>query len=165
MIVGIVNAVNLTDGIDGLNASVTFFTGLFLMIISNISGVVGIDILSACLLGGCCGFLIYNFHPAKVFMGDTGSLFLGGMVCALGFGTNLHVVLVLISFVYILEMLSVILQVLYFKYTHGKRLFKMSPIHHHFEMIGWSETKICTVFSLAMIFFGIISFILSIYAF
>ncbi|MDR1627579.1 MAG: phospho-N-acetylmuramoyl-pentapeptide-transferase [Oscillospiraceae bacterium] len=165
VIVGIVNAVNLNDGIDGLTSSVTFFASIFYMVISSLLGMFGLSILSAALAGGCLGFLIWNFYPAKVFMGDTGSLFLGGMICALGFGTNLHIVLILISFVYILEMFSVILQVLYFKYTHGKRLFKMSPIHHHFEMIGWSETKICTVFSLAVIFFGVISFIFSIYAF
>ena len=165
VIVGIVNAVNLNDGVDGLTSSVTFFVSIFYMVISSLLGMFGLSILSAALAGGCLGFLVWNFYPAKVFMGDTGSLFLGGIVCALGFGTNLHVVLILISFVYILEMFSVILQVLYFKYTNGKRLFKMSPIHHHFEMIGWSETKICTVFSLTTIFFGVISFILSIYAF
>jgi len=155
--VGIVNAANLTDGVDGLSASVAFFIAIFYMVITNLLGMFGLSLEAAALAGGCLGFLIWNLHPAKVFMGDTGSLFLGGMVCALGLSAGLHVPLIIISFVYISEMFSVILQVLYFKFTHGKRLFKMSPIHHHFEMIGWSENKICTVFSLATIFLGIIS--------
>ena len=146
-IVGIVNAVNFTDGIDGLNASVTFFVGIFFMLISGVLKMSGLSIASAALAGGCMGFLIWNFNPAKVFMGDTGSLFLGGMVCALAFGLDMPILLVPMGIIYIFEILSVVLQVLYFKATHGKRLFKMSPIHHHFEMCGWSEVKICFVFS------------------
>lgn len=157
VIVGIVNAVNLTDGIDGLDGSVTFFVGMFFMVITSTMGMFGLSMESAALMGGCLGFLVWNFHPAKVFMGDTGSLFLGGMVCALGFGAGIHIILILLSAVYILEMFSVILQVLYFKITNGKRLFKMSPIHHHFEMLGWSEVKICMVCSLITIAFGAIS--------
>ena len=163
VIVGIVNAANLTDGIDGLNSSVTFFAGIFFMIITSVSGMFGLSIESAALIGGCLGFLIWNFYPAKVFMGDTGSLFLGGMVCALGFGSGQHVVLILLSMVYICEMFSVILQVLYFKVTKGKRLFRMSPIHHHFEMLGWSEIKICALFSLAEAVFGVISLLIVLY--
>lgn len=163
IIVGIVNAVNLTDGIDGLNSSITFFAGIFFMIISSISGMFGLSIEAAALVGGCLGFLIWNFYPAKVFMGDTGSLFLGGMICALGFGSGLHVILILLAAVYILEMFSVILQVMYFKATKGKRLFKMSPIHHHFEMLGWGEIKICAVFSLIEILFGGVSLFLALY--
>ena len=163
VIVGIVNAVNLTDGIDGLNSSVTFFAGIFFMIISSVLGMFGLSIEAAALIGGCLGFLIWNFYPAKVFMGDTGSLFLGGMVCALGFGLGMHFILILLSMIYICEMFSVILQVLYFKITKGKRLFKMSPIHHHFEMLGWSEIKICAVFSLAEIVFGVASLFLVMY--
>lgn len=163
VIVGIVNAVNLTDGIDGLNSSVTFFAGIFFMIITSVMGMFGLSIESSALIGGCLGFLIWNFYPAKVFMGDTGSLFLGGMVCALGFGSGMHIILILLSSVYILEMLSVIAQVLYFKVTKGKRLFKMSPIHHHFEMLGWSEVKICVVFILTTVFFGAISLMLILY--
>lgn len=163
IVVGIVNATNLTDGVDGLSASIAFFIAIFFMIITNFLGMFGLSIESAALAGGCLGFLFWNFHPAKVFMGDTGSLFLGGMVCALGLGAGIHVPLIILSFVYIFEMFSVILQVLYFKYSHGKRLFKMSPIHHHFEMCGWSEVKICTAFSIATILLGIISTVLVIH--
>ena len=156
-IVGMVNAVNFTDGIDGLNASVTFFASLIFMVIAGILGANGMGILAAATAGGCLGFLIWNFNPAKVFMGDTGSLFLGGMVCALGFGLNLPVLILPIGIIYIVEILSVVLQVTYFKATGGKRLFKMSPIHHHFEMCGWSEGKICAVFSLVTLLFGAFS--------
>lgn len=147
LIVGIVNAVNLTDGIDGLNASVTFFASIFLILIAGYTARMGLSIMSAALAGGCLGFLIWNFHPAKVFMGDTGSLYLGGYICALAFGLDMPIILILVGLVYIIEMFSVILQVTYFKLTHGKRLFKMSPIHHHFEMCGWSEVKIVVIFS------------------
>lgn len=163
VVVGIVNAANLTDGVDGLSASVAFFIAMFYMLIANISGMFGISLEAAALAGACLGFLFWNFHPAKIFMGDTGSLFLGGMVCALGLGMGIHVPMIILSFVYIMEMFSVILQVIYFKATHGKRLFKMSPIHHHFEMCGWSETKICTVFSIVTIILGIISTLTVIY--
>ncbi len=148
LIVGIVNAVNLTDGIDGLNGSVTMFAAIFMMLISSFTARMGLSIMSAALAGGCLGFLLWNFHPAKTFMGDTGSLFLGGYVCAVLFGLDREILLIPIGFVYIAEMFSVILQVTYFKLTKGKRLFKMSPIHHHFEMCGWSEVKIVVVFSL-----------------
>ena len=165
VIVGIVNAVNLTDGIDGLNSSVTFFVGIFIMIISSLCAMFGLSIQAAALVGGCLGFLIWNFYPAKVFMGDTGSLFLGGMVCALGFGMKQYFVLILLCLVYILEMFSVILQVAYFKATKGKRLFKMSPIHHHFEMLGWGEVKICVVFSAVVIICGVLSLLINLYGF
>lgn len=163
IVVGIVNAANLTDGVDGLSASVCLFIGIFYMIMTNLMGMFGLSIESAALAGGCLGFLFWNFHPAKVFMGDTGSLFLGGMICALGVGSGLHVPMIVLSFVCIFEMFSVILQVIYFKFTNGKRLFKMSPLHHHFEMCGWSEAKICAVFSLATVFLGIISSLLVLY--
>ena len=156
-IVGIVNAVNFTDGIDGLNASVTFFVSIFFLIISGILGLSGMGILAAATAGACLGFLIWNFNPAKVFMGDTGSLFLGGMVCALGFGLNLPILILPLGIIYICEILSVVLQVGYFKLTHGKRLFKMAPIHHHFEMCGWNEVKICAVFSLVTMLMGVAS--------
>ncbi len=160
IIVGIVNAVNLNDGIDGLCGSVTFFVGIFFMVIASMLGMYGFSIEAAAMAGGCLGFLMWNFNPAKVFMGDTGSLFLGGLICALGTGMKQYVILILMAAVYILEMFSVILQVAYFKFTKGKRLFKMSPIHHHFEMCGWSETKICFTFSLVTILCGIISLIM-----
>ena len=163
IVVGIVNAANLTDGIDGLCTSVTFFAALFAMVILNVLGMSGLSIEAAALAGGCLGFLFWNFHPAKVFMGDTGSLFLGGMVCALFMGANLYIPLIVLSFVYIAEMFSVIIQVLYFKFTHGKRLFKMSPLHHHFEMCGWDEVKICAVFSTATVILGILSTLMVIY--
>lgn len=148
LIVGIVNAVNLTDGIDGLNGSVTFFGAIFFMVIASYVGRMGVSVMSAALAGGCLGFLVWNFHPAKVFMGDTGSLYLGGFMCAIAYALDMPIILILVGLVYILEMFSVILQVTYFKLTHGKRLFKMSPIHHHFEMCGWSEVKIVVMFSL-----------------
>lgn len=157
-IVGIVNAVNLTDGIDGLNSSVTFFAAIFFMIIAGFEACFGLSIASAAFAGGCMGFLLWNFNPAKVFMGDTGSLFLGGMVCALAFGLNMPVLLIPIGIVYLMEMFSVMLQVIYFKLTHGKRLFKMSPIHHHFEMCGWNEVKICIVFSFITVLGGAAAF-------
>ena len=104
-------------------------------------------LMPACLIGGLIAYLFYNWHPAKVFMGDTGSLFLGGAVCGLAFALNMPLILILVGIVYIIETLSVILQVGYFKLTHGKRLFKMSPIHHHFEMCGWKEVKIVLIFA------------------
>lgn len=151
VIVGMVNAVNLTDGIDGLNTLVTLFVGAFFMVACPVLHMVGLSIVSVALVGGCLGFLIWNFHPAKVFMGDTGSLFLGGIICALSFGMDMPILLPVVGIVYIMEMFSVMVQVIYFKFTHGKRIFKMTPIHHHFEMSGWSEVKICTVAALATV--------------
>lgn len=163
VIVGIVNAVNLTDGIDGLDGSLTFFVALFFMLISSYLAYMQAAFLAAAVAGGCLGFLVWNFHPAKVFMGDTGSLFLGGIVCALAFAVDMPILLLPLGIVYLCEMFSVMLQVGYFKLTHGKRLFKMSPIHHHFEMSGWSEVKIVSVFSVVTIIFGIGSFLLVIF--
>lgn len=148
VIVGFVNAVNLTDGIDGLASSVTFVFALGMMLISTLVGSFSMDVLAAALAGGCLGFLIYNFHPAKVFMGDTGSMFLGGLTVALAFGLERPLLLVFCGIIYLVETFSVMIQVTYFKLTHGKRIFKMSPIHHHYEMSGWSEVKIVLVFSL-----------------
>lgn len=146
IIVGTVNAVNLTDGIDGLDASVTMVAALGFMVIASIAGFSQMNLLAAALAGGCLGFLVWNFHPAKVFMGDTGSLFLGGMVVALAFGLRRPLLLVFIGIVYVVETLSDIIQIGSVKLT-GKRVFKMAPIHHHFEMSGWSEVKIVAVFS------------------
>lgn len=146
VIVGAVNAVNLTDGIDGLCSSVTFVAAIGMMIVATILGASEMNMLAGALAGGCLGFLCWNFHPAKVFMGDTGSLFLGGMICALAFGVRFPVLLLFVGIIYIVETLSVILQVISFQ-TTGKRIFKMSPIHHHYEMSGWSEEKIVAVFS------------------
>lgn len=145
-IVGTVNAVNLTDGVDGLATSVTMPVVLVYSIIGAYMSYAASGIFSAALFGALAAFLIYNFNPAKVFMGDTGSLFLGGAVCGMAFAYDMPLLLLFVGIVYIVEALSVILQVSYFKITHGKRLFKMSPIHHHFEMSGWSEKKVCAVF-------------------
>lgn len=148
VIVGTVNAVNITDGIDGLAASVTIPVGLFFALVSSRwQGLGQLGVYAGALVGGLLGFLLYNFHPAKVFMGDTGSLFLGGTVAALAFACDMPLVLVLVGFVYICETMSDILQVGYFKLTHGRRLFKMAPLHHHFELCGWSEVKLVTVFA------------------
>ena len=147
VMVGCVNAVNLTDGVDGLCGSVTVPVMVFFTAAAVLKGKLDLALMPACLVGGIIAYLFYNWHPAKVFMGDTGSLFLGGAICGLAFALNMPLILLLIGIVYIVETLSVILQVGYFKLTHGKRLFKMSPIHHHFEMCGWKEVKICLVFS------------------
>lgn len=147
VMVGCVNAVNLTDGVDGLSSSVTLPVMVFFTAASVSAGRYDLALLPACLVGGLAAYLCYNWHPAKVFMGDTGSLFLGGVVCAMAFALDMPLILILVGFVYIVETLSVILQVSYFKLTHGKRLFKMSPIHHHFEMCGWKEERIVLTFA------------------
>ena len=147
VMVGCVNSVNLTDGVDGLSSSVTIPVMVFFAAAAISMGRFDLALLPACLVGGLIAYLFYNWHPAKVFMGDTGSLFLGGVVCALAFALDMPLILILVGFVYICETMSVILQVGYFKLTHGKRLFKMSPIHHHFEMSGWKEEKIVLSFA------------------
>ena len=147
VMVGCVNAVNLTDGVDGLCGSVTIPVMIFFAAVAVAQGKYELALLPASLVGGLAAYLVYNWHPAKVFMGDTGSLFLGGVVCAMAFALEMPLILILVGIVYIIETLSVILQVGYFKLTHGKRLFKMSPIHHHFEMCGWKEEKICLSFT------------------
>jgi len=147
VMVGCVNAVNLTDGVDGLSSSVTVPVMVFFTAAAVLRERLDLALMPAALVGGLIAYLFYNWHPAKVFMGDTGSLFLGGAVCGLAFALNMPLILILVGFVYIMETLSVILQVVYFKLTHGKRLFKMSPIHHHFEMCGWKEVKIVLVFT------------------
>lgn len=147
IMVGCVNAVNLTDGVDGLCGSVTVPVMVFFTAAAVAQNKLDLALMPAALVGALIAYLFYNWHPAKVFMGDTGSLFLGGAVCALAFALNMPLILLLVGFVYIVETLSVILQVGYFKLTHGKRLFKMSPIHHHFEMCGWKEVKIVLVFT------------------
>ena len=147
VMVGTVNAVNLTDGVDGLATGVTLPVALFYMAVSAWYGREDVAVLSAALAGGLAAFLIYNFHPAKVFMGDTGSLFLGGMVCGLAFALNIPLIIPMVGLIYVLEVLSDIIQVVYFKKTGGKRFFRMAPLHHHLELGGWSETKLFCVFS------------------
>lgn len=149
------NAVNLTDGIDGLCGSVTVISSLSFVMLCAAMGMWEYSIFSMALAGACLGFLIWNLHPAKVFMGDTGSMFLGGSICAIGFAMHQHLLLALVAIVYVLEALSVVVQVCYFKATKGKRLFKMSPIHHHFEMCGFSEYKIVITFSTAALIAGV----------
>ena len=147
VIVGCVNAVNITDGIDGLCGSVTVPVMVFFTAAAIGMKKWDLALLPAAMVGGLIAYLFYNWHPAKVFMGDTGSLFLGGIVCGMAFALDMPLVLILVGFVYLVETLSVILQVGYFKLTHGKRIFKMAPIHHHFEMCGWKEVKIVLIFT------------------
>ena len=142
-----VNAVNFTDGIDGLCGSVTLTAAVSVGIIAALKGLFGFSMASAALAGACFGFVLWNKNPAKVFMGDTGSMFLGGMVVALCYAIGCPVILLLVGIVYVIEGLSDVLQIVYYRVTGGKRIFKMAPIHHHFEMCGWSEKKIALVFS------------------
>ena len=158
LIVGIVNSVNLTDGIDGLCSSVTFVVAIFFMLSATVLGRMEVSILSTALAGGCLGFLLYNVHPAKVFMGDTGSLFLGGMVVALGFSLEMEFILFFTGFIYCLEALSDILQVISYKTRH-KRIFRMAPIHHHFEMGGMSENRILLLFCAITLVMSAIGFL------
>lgn len=146
VVTGTVNAVNLTDGLDGLAASITSVVALFFAVASILSADKMSAVFALALLGGCLGFLLFNHYPAKVFMGDTGSLFLGGSISVLAVSLEMPLILIIAGFVYLFETLSVIIQVTSFKLT-GKRVFKMSPIHHHFEMCGWKEVKIVAVFT------------------
>lgn len=147
VMVATVNAVNLTDGIDGLATGVTIPVALFYVAVSAWFNRSDLTVVSAALAGGLSAFLIYNFHPAKVFMGDTGSLALGGFVAASAFMMRMPIFIAIVGFIYLAEVLSVMIQVTYFKKTGGKRIFKMAPIHHHFELCGWSETRVVAVFS------------------
>ncbi len=164
VVVAMTNATNLTDGIDGLCATVSFVATLFFLVMAGVTEYIGQSLLAASFAGALAGFLVWNLHPARVFMGDTGSLFIGGMLCALAFGVNQPFLLVPVGIVYIAENLSVLLQVAYFKLTHGKRLFKMAPLHHHFEMCGWSEAKIVTMFSLVTALGCVLAALLVVYA-
>ena len=166
IIVACVNAVNLTDGVDGLATGTTLPVMLFYSVIAFKWGqdYLSLGIFASGLFGGLLGFLIYNFNPAKVFMGDTGSLFLGGAVCAMAFAMDMPLVLIPLGFVYIVETLSDIIQVLYFKLTHGKRFFKMAPFHHHLEMGGWTgkkwtEKELFFLFTGVSLLFAIVSLI------
>ncbi len=147
IITGMVNSVNLTDGVDGLASSVVLVIGAFFAVVALLAGHISLTYTSAAIIGATLGFLVYNFHPARVFMGDTGSLFLGGMIVGMAFMCNEPLVILIAGFVPVFESVSVMLQVTYFKLTHGKRIFLMTPIHHHFEKRGWGEVKIVSVFS------------------
>lgn len=146
VMLGTDNGVNFTDGLDGLCTSVTILVSTFLTIIA-VGENSGISPITGAVVGSLLGFLLFNVYPAKVFMGDTGSLALGGFVAASVFMMNIPLFLLLIGLIYLVEVLSVIIQVTYFKKTGGKRIFKMAPIHHHFELCGWSETRVVAVFS------------------
>lgn len=166
IIVGTVNAVNITDGVDGLASGTSIPVCLFFAAVSFLWGdkYMALGIFASALLGGLMGFLVYNFNPAKVFMGDTGSLFLGGAIAALAFAYDMPLILSTLGIVYIIETLSDIIQVTYFKLTHGKRVFKMAPFHHHLEMGGWTgkkwkEKELFALFTSVSLVFAIISFI------
>lgn len=159
IIVGTVNAVNITDGVDGLVTGVSIPVAVSCAAIAVVWEYLSVGVYAAALAGGLAAFLIFNFHPAKVFMGDTGSLFLGGAICALAFALDAPLILIPMGIVYIVETLSDIIQVTYFKLTHGKRIFKMAPLHHHFEMCGWSEYKLFAVFTTVSAIFAVISFL------
>ncbi|MBE6543251.1 MAG: phospho-N-acetylmuramoyl-pentapeptide-transferase [Ruminococcaceae bacterium] len=158
LITGVVNSVNLTDGIDGLASTVTAIVGAFFVVVGLVLGSGSLGIIASLTVGACLGFLVYNFYPAKVFMGDTGSLFLGGLVIGMSILAGNPLISVIVGIIYITETASVMMQVTYFKLTHGKRIFKMSPIHHHFEKCGWSEIKIVSVFSAITLVFAVVAY-------
>ncbi len=159
VMVGCVNSVNLTDGLDGLAGSVTLVVCVFFAVLSKWWEMGAVGVFAGALAGGLLGFLLYNFHPAKVFMGDTGSLFLGGAVCAMAFAMDVPLVLVLVGIIYIAETMSDIIQVTYFKLTHGKRIFRMAPLHHHLELGHWSEVRIVLTFTGITIAFCLLAFV------
>lgn len=166
VIVGTVNAVNITDGVDGLATGSSIPVCLFFVAITYVWGAeyLELGIFASAMVGGLMGFLVYNFNPAKVFMGDTGSLFLGGAIAALAFAYDMPLILITLGIIYILETLSDIIQIGYFKLTHGKRVFKMAPFHHHLEMGGWTgkkwkEKELFFLFTGISLLFAIISFI------
>ena len=146
-VIGTVNGVNFTDGLDGLASSVTLIVAVFFSVVS-IGTKSGIEPITCAVVGGLMGFLLFNVYPAKIFMGDTGSLALGGFVAGAAYMMQMPMFILLVGLIYLVEVLSVIIQVTYFKKTHGKRIFKMAPIHHHFELCGWSETRVVAVFSI-----------------
>ncbi|MBR5120980.1 MAG: phospho-N-acetylmuramoyl-pentapeptide-transferase [Oscillospiraceae bacterium] len=159
-IYAIVNAVNFTDGVDGLLGSVTVVYSLAFVMIAVLLSNFELSVFSMAIAGGCLGFLVWNLHPAKVFMGDTGSMFLGGAVCAMGIASGLEMLIPLVGVIYVIEILSDVLQILWVK-TKKRRLFKMAPIHHHFELCGWGEYKIVTVFSAVTFAMGLLGMLLA----
>ena len=150
-IIGTVNAVNLTDGLDGLASGVTLIVSCFFILFAVSISNSDVAILAAATAGACLGFLGFNAYPAKVFMGDTGSMALGGAVVAFATLTNSPLLIVIVGFIYLAEALSVMIQVTYFKLTNGKRIFKMAPLHHHFEQCGWPETRVVFIFWIATV--------------
>ena len=146
-VIGTVNGTNFTDGLDGLASSVTIMVAVFFSVVA-VGTKSGIAPVTCAVTGGLLGFLLFNVYPASVFMGDTGSLALGGFVASTAYMLRLPLFIVIVGLIYVVEVLSVMIQVSYFKATHGKRFFKMAPIHHHFEKCGWSETRVVAVFSI-----------------
>lgn len=147
VVIGTVNGVNFTDGLDGLASSVTVLVATFFSVVA-VGTQSGIEPVTCAVVGALLGFLLFNVYPAKVFMGDTGSLALGGFVAAAAYMLQMPLFIPIVGFIYMIEVISVIIQVGYFKLTHGKRFFRMAPIHHHFELGGWSETRVVAVFSI-----------------
>ncbi|MBO5207951.1 MAG: phospho-N-acetylmuramoyl-pentapeptide-transferase [Lachnospiraceae bacterium] len=147
IVIGTVNGTNFTDGLDGLASSVTVLVATFFTVVAIGLGS-GIEPITCAVVGALLGFLLFNVHPASVFMGDTGSLALGGFVAATAYMMQMPIFLAIVGFIYVIEVLSVMIQVSYFKISGGKRIFKMAPIHHHFELCGWSETRVVAVFSI-----------------
>lgn len=158
VVVGTVNAVNITDGVDGLSTGVTIPVAVFYIGIAILWGLAAVGIFAAALAGGLLAFLYFNFHPSKVFMGDTGSLFIGGAICAVAFMMDMPLILIPLGIVYLIETLSDIIQIAYFRLSGGKRVFKMAPLHHHFEMSGWSEYRLFVVFTAVSAVFSVISY-------
>ena len=146
-VLGTVNGANFTDGLDGLASSVTVLIATFFTVVA-IGTKSGIEPITCAVVGALLGFLLFNVYPASVFMGDTGSLALGGFVASTAYMLQMPIFLIIVAFIYMVEILSVMIQVTYFKKTGGKRIFKMAPIHRHFELCGWSETKVVAVFSI-----------------
>lgn len=158
LVVGIVNSANLTDGLDGLASGVTCVIGAFFAVMAFVLKDTSLALSSASLVGATLGFLVYNFNPARIFMGDTGSLFLGGMAVGCAFMMNEPLIILICGFIYVLESASVLIQVGVFKLTHGHRVFKMAPIHHHFEKCGWSERKVFAVFCIVTLVLSTVAF-------
>lgn len=158
VVLGTDNGVNFTDGLDGLCASVTIAVSVFFIVVAIRENILIAPVAGA-VCGALLGFLVYNVHPAQVFMGDTGSLGLGGYVAALAILMQMPLFIVIVGGIYFIEVLSVIIQVGYFKKTGGKRFFKMAPIHHHFEIVGWSETKVVAIFTIITILLSVISYL------
>jgi len=156
-VIGTVNGTNFTDGLDGLASTVTLIIAIFFAIVSYEmgSGITGICLAMA---GALMGFLVFNCYPAKIFMGDTGSLALGGFVAGAAYMLQMPLFIIIVGLVYVIEVLSVIIQVSYFKMTHGKRVFRMAPIHHHFELGGWSETKVVCIFSISTMLLCVVGY-------
>lgn len=158
IMLGTVNGTNLTDGLDGLLSNVTVLVAAFFMVVAVGAGS-ALHPVAGAVMGALLGFLLFNAHPAKIFMGDTGSLALGGFVASMAYMMNMPIFIAIVGLVYLVEILSDILQVTYFKATHGKRIFKMAPIHHHFELCGWAETKVVAVFTIVTAILCLIGFL------